>query len=1030
MRQYQRPVSTDPLIGRVVAEKFRLRRLIGSGGTGTVYEADQMTLGRTVAVKVLKPHLAADPRTVERFQAEALAVSRMNHPNTVSVIDYGNTDDDLLFLVLEHLRGPTLRELLFHEFPFSAERIVDTALQILAGLEEAHHADVVHADLKSDNIIVEHRRSDWDLVKVIDFGIARLVGENQAHNKNLICGTPEYMAPEIIRGAAPTYSSDLYAMGVVLYEMLTGVTPFAGGSTADVLERQLRDEPVPPIARRPDMGRAAILQSVALRALAKQPGERFADVADFRRALDEALGPHRLEADSLACESCGARCSTRFKFCPECGQPPAALISTREVPPPDETIELSPADSQQMLRAENDASAGGVLPLPSIARAEPLGVIANLFAGDTGGSLRVVGPLGSGRSTLVRTAVNLLIAGEDTIVYQAHPDPSGLANAFYPIRSVVASILELPQVCAYEDLVASVLALGLVDRDVPGIAELFGHHSELWELEPPVRRRELYASTIRVLNAAAFERGVVLVFEDIDDYDAPSRELVHRLAGRLDVDRRLFVIGTERPSEISMWPDSTVTLELGPLADLARASLADHLAARTAARAVPSVEALASNIGTPSLAYHMARFLSEGGSFEDDTISLADLIAARLRLLPHSSLVLCQTTAAFGREAPAAALMACTQLAAGGTFETALAIGKARGYLYEDDGVVGFNESIVRDVTYDATPADVRRQLHKNIVTALRAEVTDTATLGYHHAKAGDRDDAAALLLAAGDEAAHQLDDVTATRHYQLGLEAARELMLARGGLASQRLFALLSLRLAKSLRAGGDLILARGVLYEAVAHCDRGSMSAAEIAAEAAAVHAAEGDVDQAIDSARRAIGELIPHGRRDLLADLYIALSRLHLERGDAAAALAELTEGVDVVTGGGNLEIEPPHNLWRLLLHTSQLHASLGQLPAAIRAAESALAQADRASSRQGQAKAHAVCAQLYRRVPNDPMTHRHRQAAVEIRRTLGDRRGTAELLLEPPVSRDRLREALTLALEIGWLDGATRAQRQLS
>jgi tetratricopeptide (TPR) repeat protein len=479
-----------------------------------------------------------------------------------------------------------------------------------------------------------------------------------------------------------------------------------------------------------------------------------------------------------------------------------------------------------------------------------------------------------------------------------------------------------------------------------------------------------------------------------------------------------------------MWPATTATIELGPLEELARATLAEHLAARTPAIAVPSVSALAANIGTPSLAYHMARFLSEGGAFEDDTISLADIIAARLRLLPHSSLVLCQTAAAFGREAPAAALMACTQLAAGGTFETALAICRARGYLFEEDGVVGFSETIVRDVAYDATPHDVRRQLHKNIVTALRAEVTDTATLGHHHALAGDRDDAAALLLAAGDEATHQLDDVTASRHYQRGLAAARELMLAEGGLASQRLFAMLSLRLATSLRAGGALVLARGVLYEAVAHCDRGSMSAAEIAGAAAAVHAAEGDVDQAIDSARRAIGELIPHGRRDLLADLYVDLSRLHLERGDATAALAELTEGFAVVTGGGSDELEPPHNLWRLLLRTAQLRASVGELPEAIRVAEAALSHADRASSRQGQASAHAVCAQLYRRVPNDPMTHRHRQAAIAIRRTLGDRRGTAELLLEPPASRERVHEALTIALEVGWLDGATRAQRQLS
>ena len=1031
MRQYPRPNTPDPLIGRVVADKFRIRRLIASGGSGAVYEADQIALGRTVAVKVLRPELARDARIVERFHAEALAVSRMNHPNTVSVIDYGDAGGELLFLVLEHLRGPTLRELLFHEFPFSAERVVDTSLQILAGLEEAHHAGVVHADLKSDNIIVEHRRADWDLVKVIDFGIARLVGENQTHNHNLICGTPEYMAPEVILGEDPTFSSDIYSMGIVLYEMLAGVTPFGGGTTADVLERQLRDEPVPPIARRPNMGRCAVLQAVALRALAKRPGERFADVAEFRRALDEALGPHAFEADALSCESCGAQCSTRFRYCPECGQPPVALIVTQEVPPPDETIELSPADSQQMLRAENDASAGGVLPLPVVGRADHMAVLARFFDRPVGATMRVVGPLGSGRSTLVRCAVNELVAYEDAIVYEAHPDPSGSTGAFYPIRSIVASVLELPDVCAYEDLAEAVHRLGLLDRDLPGIAELFGHHSDLWELEPPVRRRELYASTIRLLHAAAEGRTMVLVFEDLDDYDAPSQELVHRLAARLDTDRRIFLVGVERPSDVSLWPDTTVTIELGPLAPLARTVLAEHITSHTPALAVPSIEVLTATMGTPALAYHMARYLSEGGTLGPNPLSLADLIATRLRLLPHSALVLCQTTAAFGREAPTAALMGCTQLAAGGTFETALAISKARGYLFEDTGVIGFNELLVRHVAYDATPAHVRSQLHKNIVTALRADVTDTATLGHHHALANDRDDAAALLLAAGDEASHQLDDVTASRHYQRGLEAARSLMLANDGLASQRLFAMLSLRLAGSLRAAGDLVLARGVLEDAVSHCDRGSMSAAEIAAEAMAVHEAEGDVDQAIDAARRAIRELIPHGRRDLLTDIYVSLSRLHLQRGDATTALEELAKGVDVVTRGGAFQaMDPPHNLWRLLLHTAQLRASVGDLPDAIRAAEHALDHAHRATSRQGAARAHAALALLYRRVPNEPMTRRHRQAAIDIRRALGDRRGTAELLLEPPSNKERAREALMLALEVGWLEGATQAQRQLS
>src|SRR5215204_535055 len=163
------------LVGRVLGDKFKLTACIGIGGSGAVYKADQMALGRTVAVKILNEDLSVDTRMIKRFRDEAMSASRLNHPNCVSIIDYGQSSDGLLYLAMEYVKGPTLTQLLVNENPLGVDRVIDIVMQSLAGIEEAHLAGVVHADLKADNIILDQRRAGVDTVKIVDFGIARLV---------------------------------------------------------------------------------------------------------------------------------------------------------------------------------------------------------------------------------------------------------------------------------------------------------------------------------------------------------------------------------------------------------------------------------------------------------------------------------------------------------------------------------------------------------------------------------------------------------------------------------------------------------------------------------------------------------------------------------------------------------------------------------------------------------------------------------------------------------------------------------------
>ncbi|HEY8141757.1 MAG TPA: serine/threonine-protein kinase, partial [Kofleriaceae bacterium] len=276
----------DDLFG----ERYALGELIGEGGMGRVFRAEQRASCQSVAVKFLRPSLAGDADMLRRFHTEVRAASLLSHPNLVAVIDYGVAVPGGPFLVMEYVHGTSLTDLLYNDGPLAPRRAAGLLDQILAALEAAHGAGVIHADIKSDNILVESS-SRGDGVKIIDFGLARLRrrADVASSREELLCGTPEYLAPEVIGGRAPAAASDLYAAGIILFELLTGTTPFAGGTSRQVLKRQLTESVMPPSLRRPDRPIPAALEQVVLQALAKDPTARFADATSFRGALAEAI---------------------------------------------------------------------------------------------------------------------------------------------------------------------------------------------------------------------------------------------------------------------------------------------------------------------------------------------------------------------------------------------------------------------------------------------------------------------------------------------------------------------------------------------------------------------------------------------------------------------------------------------------------------------------------------------------------------------------------------------------------------------
>ena len=282
----------DPLIGQTLAGKYKIDKLIKTGGMGSVYRGKHVLMDKTVAVKVLRPALAVDDAVVARFSREAKAASRISHPHAVSVTDFGEAENGVVFLVMEYLDGRTLKEIIHSEGALPLDRAVEIMRQVAGALDAAHGQGVVHRDLKSDNImLVRHDGGEW--AKVVDFGIAKIqqvegFRDVDITEANLVVGTPQYMSPEQCSHAGPLDArSDIYSLGIILFEMLTGRVPFTGESPTVIMMKQVQDPPPSILSARPEL--PAAVDEIVTRALAKQPVDRFQTAGDLSAAFSSAV---------------------------------------------------------------------------------------------------------------------------------------------------------------------------------------------------------------------------------------------------------------------------------------------------------------------------------------------------------------------------------------------------------------------------------------------------------------------------------------------------------------------------------------------------------------------------------------------------------------------------------------------------------------------------------------------------------------------------------------------------------------------
>jgi eukaryotic-like serine/threonine-protein kinase len=235
--------AVDPMIGQVIDDRFEIRARLGRGGMGTVYRAWQRSVGREVAIKIISEQFASDEMTVRRFLREARLASQVSQPNTINVIDFGQAADGQLFIAMELVRGQTLAQILEKEGTLPVGRAARIGVQICDALDAAHRLSIVHRDLKPANIVVLDDPPGRDLVKVLDFGLAKSLSDSETGTKaGLVVGTPGYMSPEILAGGDPSATSDLYAVGAILIELTTGRLPWKSESNAQ-LHAQKSSEP-------------------------------------------------------------------------------------------------------------------------------------------------------------------------------------------------------------------------------------------------------------------------------------------------------------------------------------------------------------------------------------------------------------------------------------------------------------------------------------------------------------------------------------------------------------------------------------------------------------------------------------------------------------------------------------------------------------------------------------------------------------------------------------------------------------------
>ncbi len=795
--------NDDPLIGTTLPGGYVMLELVGVGGMGRVYRAEQKILGRTVAVKIIHPHLLHDDSASARFITEARAASKLNHPNSVGVIDFGRAGDQL-YLVMEFLRGRDLARVAYEDGFLAFPRIVDVLCQVLAALAEAHHLDIIHRDLKPENIVLEPMRSGGDFVKVVDFGLAKM--REMSTNitmPGLVCGTPDYMAPEQGRGDPIDARSDLYACGVILFQLLTGRLPFEAESPTQVVLMHLSQPPPDPLKIAPDRNIPPVLVDVTLKALAKNANDRYQDADEFAAALKACLleigrpeksDPKWGSDHGTHCASCSALVPYGQKFCGDCGARVKHGSST--------TTEAQNASMEQAAR----------LPLPFAGREEDMDWLdlCRFEVGSWVTTARVVGDHGVGKSRLLRQFLRVAVEGGDMVI-EAGPDPWWAEVGYYALKQAIVGLAKLPA-----DGGTSADWTSATPEARRGLEEIFGRSQKRAEPPPPAwetshdelsvsDRRFVAAEALRWAMAraarAAQKNRVILAIEDLHAIDGASRNAF------LDVIQEpplvgMLLVGTHPPDFDPGWG--------GPERHLAGIPIS--AAASLTKGASPSGDT--SKTISPMYVEQLVRFTMEGG--KSPPARLGDLIAQRIERLQTDARRILQALAVLGDETDPSLLLTIVSVT-----DPDAAIDELRtaGMIEQKDRFFATAHPLIRDVTLVTIPAGVKRELHEAAGSDEDGapRKLPTEVLAFHAYQAQNSFEALMLLETVANRASSRGDLTGCVIALRRALDLARR-ELFRGDIDDPvRAVLIFSRKLGEALARAGTFADANGVLLEAL---------------------------------------------------------------------------------------------------------------------------------------------------------------------------------------------------------------------
>jgi len=790
----------DKLVGQTLPGGYQVLDLISVGGMGRVYRAEQRALGRTVAVKVIHPHLLADENSIVRFMTEARAASQLNHPNSVSVIDFGKTQDGQPYLVMEFLRGKDLARVSYEQGPLPFKRIADVLQQVLQALSEAHDLEIVHRDLKPENIILEPLRRGGDFVKVVDFGLAKLKADTTTPNvtmPGIVCGTPDSMASEQGRGGPIDSRSELYGVAVMLFQLLTARLPFESENPTQVVLMHL-SAPVPePTEIAPERNIPEPLVRVVQKALQKNANDRYQDALEFADALAAAM----LEitnasqssitslrpGGSMECPACLANVPVT-RFCCDCGE---RLPVKSERPTSRLSANLPPLPLR-LYSGEED------LAWLNAARTEPSPGLR---------AYRIIGEAGMGKTRLLAEFLEHARSDGDVVV-RAGPDPYGAEVALFTLRQAMYALLGVKPGSGSRRQWRDAR-----DEEQRGLTEIFGS-GESQRVVPASQRRDDIDAAFRwaLERAASRARGgarVILAIEDLDRVDTASLATFGAALRSRNTSPSLLFVVTHSPLFEPNWGEQAPSRILGGLP----LTVMNRILGNRPSLERQSLQEVGKRGVLPLYVDQVIRFLAEGGS--EPPQRLADLIAHRLGTLQPAARQLLQALAVLGERADEESLNAVL----GGDVDLrgALDLVGDGDMIERSEGEVALRHPLFREVILLATPAGVRIEFHRRTIRWFDKQGAPIEARALHAYHSQESFEALLLLEQIAERALQRGDEPAAVNALRRGLDLSRR-ELYRGELDDpMRAMAIFGRKLGDALSQSGNYADAEGVLREAL---------------------------------------------------------------------------------------------------------------------------------------------------------------------------------------------------------------------